>query len=309
MSKIPKAFGYRLTALGRIMLSVLPALGAMTAVAETTDKPNDNVGCPFELSIQRVDQFVQGRTAELAGLENSLLQQMAAISAKAEKPGRAIRDQLSATDIEAFNRIRHRLIQLQVEGVKYSNFERDVHVIVGTLEVARLADLYEVSKTDLTEADPRRFYFIILDSLRIAQPRAVGTPRIDNGISCDPEAGLFFEESFNKQELGKRGMDEQRLVDLNKDIERLRTFYQLSYLRLNKEIDDTRATRWKGDTPDMPDSVSPAIEVSGVSMQQMWTAIVPYIDKQFPSEKTFEAAYLARLNAATQREHPTVKNR
>lgn len=49
-----------------------------------------------------------------------------------------------------------------------SDFQRDVHVIKETYKVAELADLYETRTEDLGDADPRRFYFTILQGLRIA---------------------------------------------------------------------------------------------------------------------------------------------
>ena len=70
-----------------------------------------------------------------------------------------------------------------------------------------------------------------------------GTPLISVGIDCDPEAGLYFEEEFNQQQLAKSGAN-QRLVDLVFDIERLRTLYQLSWNLFNKGMDDVRATTW-----------------------------------------------------------------
>jgi hypothetical protein len=51
------------------------------------------------------------------------------------------------------------------------------------------------------DADPRRFYFTVLKGLRVAQPRTPRTPLIGVGIDCDPEAGLYFEEEFNRSSL------------------------------------------------------------------------------------------------------------
>ena len=104
-------------------------------------------------------------------------------------------------------------------------------------------------------------------------------------------------------------MDQQKLINLISDIERLRTFYQLAWIMFTKGTEDIGATKWRGETADVPDSLSPAIAASSNSMQQMWKSIVPYVEKQLPSEKQFETAYRQKLNAAIQREYPAVDRR
>jgi hypothetical protein len=187
---------------------------------------------------------------------------------KARKPGVPVRDQLTPKDLNRYNQLRHAQIQLDAERSEFSNFQRDVHVIAETYKVAELADLYETSVESLGDADPRRFYFTILTELRIAKPRTPRTPLISVGMDCDPEAGLFFEEEFNQQQLAKIGAN-QRLVDLVFDIERLRTFYQLSWNLFNKGIDDVRATTWSGDSPSTPDTITPMIDASSTAMSDV----------------------------------------
>lgn len=188
--------------------------------------------------------------------------------------------------------------------MEYSKFLRDVHVIAETLEVAKLVDIYELRDEDISDASPRRFYFVILESLRIAQPKPFHTPLIDSGIACDPEAGLFFEENFNQQQLAKGSAENQHLVDFINDIERLRTFYQVIWMRFNKGISDIRATTWAADEPNMPDTLSEAMERSSNSMQQIWRAVVPYIDKTIPSQKEIEVAYQKKFRSVVEKEFP-----
>jgi hypothetical protein len=260
-------------------------------------------GCPFEISVQRVNEFMQKSIADMAGIQQPMLEELVAISQKGKAPGVALSKQLSAQDTERFKSVRHSLIESQAEELKYGEFQRDVHVIAETLQVARLADLYEVKSETLGDADPRRFYFTILESLRVAQPKTFRSELVDVGLDCDPEAGLFFEESFNQQELGKGG-DDQHLVDLISDIERLRNFYQLVWMSFTNGIADIRATTWVGDTPNTPDTISSAVASSSNSMQQMWRVTIPYIDKQMPSEKQLEMAYRQKFNEAVEQEYP-----
>lgn len=261
-------------------------------------------GCPLEIAVQQVDAFVQKRMLEYAKASDSILGPMAAIVSKASKPGIPIGEQLPAEDLDRLNQLRHLKIQLDAERLAVGNFQRDVHLIRDTYDVAKLADLYETQMESLGDADPRRFYFTILRWLRLAQPRTPRTPLIKSGIDCDPEAGLFFEEEFNQRQLAKAGAD-QRLVNLIFDIERLRTFYQLSWNMLNKSIDDVRATTWKGDIPSTPDSITPLISTSDAATQAMYRVVIPYIDKQMPSEVELEARFENKRQEQAEQDYPT----
>ena len=210
------------------LFSLTIVLGAITAVSNSahSEASNEPKGCPLEFAIRGVDDFVRNQLGKYAEQSMPLLEGMEAISSKATKPGISIGDQLSPKDIDRFNQLRHLNIQLDAERLALSDLQRDVHVIYETYEVAELADLYETKIDNLGDADPRRFYFIVLQGLRIAQPRTTRTPLVNVGIECDPEAGLYFQEEFYQQQLAKSGAD-QRVVNLIFDIERLRTLYQL----------------------------------------------------------------------------------
>lgn len=166
-----------------------------------------------------------------------------------------------------------------------------------------MADLYEIPKESLGDADPRRFYFTVLQQLRVAQPRTSRTPLISTGFECDPEAGLFFEEEFNQQQLAKLGAD-QRLVNLVFDIERIRTLYQLCWNVFNKSIDDVRATTWKGDVLNAPDSITPMISTSDTATQNMFRDVISYIDKQLPSEIELETRYFDERHREILHDYP-----
>ncbi|MFZ2079407.1 MAG: hypothetical protein WAV38_22710 [Xanthobacteraceae bacterium] len=209
-------------------------------------------------------------------------------------------DQLSQNDRNRFQQAQHANVEIDAERMRLSDFQRDVHVIFETYHVAELADRYEVGAESLGDADPRRFYFVILQGLRIAQPRTPRTPLISVGIECDPEAGLYFQEEFYQRQLAQSGAD-QHLVDLVFDIERLRTMYQLSWNIFNKGISDLRATTWTGETPSAPDSITPMISTSTAATQSIYRAIFPYIEKQFPSATTFEMRF--RQNMVQQATH------
>lgn len=237
-----------------------------------------------------MDTFVVDQSAKISSQSLPLLNASAALNGKASKPGVAVGEQLSQKDRERFEQLRHAEILLDVERLKFSDFQRDVHLIYDTYKTAELADLYDVTPESLGDADPRRFYLVILQGLRNVQPRTARTPLINTGIECDPEAGLYFQEEFYQQELAKSGAD-QPTVNLVFDIERLRTLYQLMWNLFNKGIDDVRRTTWTGDDANSPDSITPMIATSSTATQDMYKTIIPYIDKQLPSEVTFEMRY------------------
>jgi hypothetical protein len=296
---LPHAFCW----LGALALASAIVGASESALSETSKQPK---GCPLEIAIRQVDDFVRGQMADYAAKSEPILQEMEAIGNKASKPGISIGDQLSAKDRDRYNQLRHANIELGAERLRMSDFQRDVHVIEETYKVAELADLYEAHIESLGDADPRRFYFTILQGLRIAQPRTPRTPLISVGIECDPEAGLYFQEEFYQQQLAQSGAD-QRLVDLAFDIERLRTMYQLSWNVFNKGISDLRATTWSGDTRGTPDSIAPMIATSSAATQNVYRAIFPYIDKQFPSEMTFENRFMQKQVQQAARDYPVQK--
>ena len=229
---------------GTDLVGALTLLGAIAVAgnevyAQTTTEPK---GCPLEIAVQQVDSFVSSQSSKISSQTLPLADEMAALLSKASKPGIAAGEQLSQKDRDRFNQIRHTQIQLDVERLKFSDFQRDVHLIYDTYKVAELADLYEVKIENLGEADPRRFYLIVLQDLRIAQPRTMRTPLINTGIGCDPEAGLYFEEEIYQQMLAESGAN-QRTVDLVFDIERLRTLYQLAWNLFDKGFNDVRSAQ------------------------------------------------------------------
>jgi hypothetical protein len=290
----------------KIPLVVL--LGAITAASNPAYSDTSNLpkGCPIESAVQQVDSFVDSQFSKYAEASMPLLNEIDAINSKASKPGVPIGDQLSQKDRDRFNQLRHANIQLDAEKLKISDFQRDVHLIYETYKVAELADLYEAKISSLGNADPRRFYFVILQGLRVAQPRTTATALVSEGIECDPEAGLYFQEQFNQQELAKSGANQQ-LVNLIFDIERLRTLYKLCWNLFNNGLRDLRATTWAGDTPNSPDSVTPMIATSSAATQNIFKTIIPYIDEQLPSEKTFEMRFMQMQVQQASHDYPVQK--
>lgn len=287
-----------------IMLGTIIAANR-SAYAETTNGPK---GCPLEFAVRGVDDFVRNQLSKYADQSTPLLDGMKAISNKATKPGISIKDQLSPKDIDRFNQFRHLNIQLDAEKLAFSDLQRDVHVIYETYKAAELADLYETQIDDLGDADPRRFYFTVLQGLRIAQPRTTRTPLINIGIDCDPEAGLYFQEEFYQQQLATAGAD-QKLVNLIFDIERLRTLYQLNWKLFDKGIDDLRATKWNGDVPSTPDSVAPMIATSSAATQNIYNAIIPYVARQLPSTIALYTRFMASQVQQATRDYPLQKQK
>lgn len=286
-----------------ILISAVIAASITSAHSDTANGPK---GCPIEVAVQQVDDFVRTQMSKYAEQSTPILEELETISNKANKPGVSIGDQLSPKDRDRFNQLRHANIQLDAERTQISDLQRDAHLIYETYKATEIADLYEVKKDDLGDADPRRFYFVVLQGLRIAQPRITRTPLVNVGIECDPEAGLYFQEGLYQQQLSQSGAD-QRLVNLIFDIERLRTLYQLDWNLFNKGIGDLRATTWNGDTPSSPDSITPMIATSSAATQNIYKAIIPYIKKQLPSEVTFEMRFRQTLIQQAGRDYPVQK--
>ena len=279
-------------------------LSAQNAIAQSLTPPKTQ-GCPFEISLQQVDSFVAKRVGEIAGTSSQYLEEIQTINAKATKPGVAIGKQLSPQDVNRFNDLTHANILIGVEKLDFDNFRRDVQIISETYKIAKLVDLYELKKEDLGNASPLRFYYSVLEMLRIAQSRVSRTTLISVGIACDPEGGLFWEEELYQNQL-QYGAD-QRLVNLIFDIERLRTFYQLSWNLFNKGVADVKAAKWVGDTPNAPNTIDPYINSAGTAVQNIYKIIIPYIDKQLPSETAFETLFMQRVRQNAERDYPATK--
>jgi hypothetical protein len=198
------------------------------------------------------------------------------------------------------------LTQIGVEELKLSKYQRDVYVISEVYKVAQLVNLYDAKKDDFGEADPRRFYFTVLQSLKLAQPRTQRTPLTKTPLDCSLEAGLYFEEEMNQRQLANYGAD-SRLVELIFDIERLRTFHLLSWNLYRIGVADARATTWVGDEPRAPDNLTPMIENSSAAIQNMYKAIIPYVDTNYRSSKEFEVAFMQKMNQDAARDFPVRK--
>ena len=238
-----------------------------------------------------------------------LLSAMTAISQKAQDPNVAIGKQLSTADLSHFNEIRTKLALVIAQRLKVSNFQRDLHLLAETYRAAELADLYDVKSETLGTDDPRKFYLTILEMLRIAQPRAPRTPLIKSNIECDLETALFLMEEVNQQQLSKNAIMSQRMVNLISDIERLRTFYQLSKNLLEKGLAEFRgATLEVGGEAKFPNMVEPYITSSFPAVQLMYKHVVPYIAKQHPSDQAIETAFQGEQKKQIEKDYPSSKN-
>jgi hypothetical protein len=207
---------------------------------------------------------------------------------------------LSKDDIETLHYLKRKLASISAEKKIVNTYRRDIQVIAETYRVAKLADLYEVKKEDLGDADPRKFYFVILERLRVSQLDTPRTPHIGQE-NCDPESGLFFEEVFNEQQF-QQARGDRRFANLIFDIERLRNLYDLYRNLLTKGIADVRGRTWSGDVANSPDNLQSYIEAASPPIQAMYKTIVPYIDQQFPSDASFE-----KTKEQIERDYPTKK--
>jgi len=92
-----------------VVVTIVLSQFANGSSAQQATPPHEENGCPLEIAVQQVDQFIQNRTVEMATAVKPLLNELNTISAKAKRPGIAIGKQLSPEDIERFNTIRHLL--------------------------------------------------------------------------------------------------------------------------------------------------------------------------------------------------------
>jgi hypothetical protein len=277
---------------------------ASSAHAQQTN-PNTLQGCPFEVSLQQIDSFAEHRYGELAHVQAQLVREMAEASKNATKPNVEIGLQMAPDELQRFNTARHRAIETGAEELKFSKLQRDEHVIAEVLAVAKLSDLYEVRQSDLQRDDPRQFYYKILLMLRANQPQVSQSTRVDFGIDCDPEAGLYWEEDFALHELAN--VPDSHMTNLVSDIERIRTLYQLCWKLFMHGIDDIHATRWNGDEPFMPDSITLMINGSNETIKRLYNIVIAYVDAQMPSEKEFEIKYTQSVVDQANRKFPVDK--
>jgi hypothetical protein len=273
--------------------------------AEEQKSPDIPRGCPFSEAVRQVDTFVDGRIDGFGTVTIQALNTMAEASANATKPGIPIGQQMSKEDSAQFQGARHMLITVQSLVYHLSAFKRDVHVIAETYQVSKYADLYEVSYESLGQYDPRRFYYMVLDLIRKAQPLAMQQGIIDHGVKCDPEAGLFFEEEFNRGQLSKAGINPAHIVKLIEDIQRLRSLYQVVWVAFDQGSDEVANTTWNGDdTSNTPALLEPAISHLPSSGQVMWKTVMPFISEQMPTEKDFEVQFQIKYKNAVEKEYP-----
>ena len=156
----------------------LIAVETRGATAQTTEKPKAE-GCPLSVAIQRVDDFVQKKTAELSNLSTDALQKVSKIIEKANKPGVAIKEQLSASEINQFQAARHMNILFGAEKIEFGALKRDAHLLQSLYDIAKYTDLYELKREQLGADSPLRFYFAVMEAMRIAEPRIYFTDTND----------------------------------------------------------------------------------------------------------------------------------
>ncbi len=269
---------------------------------ENSDSPKMQ-GCPLDIAVQQVDKFVDDKMYELSAASGPLIDGMGELTKKATKQGVAIGNQLSPIDVQRFNDLRHKIVMLNAEKSQFSNLKRDVHVISAIYDVAKQYDMFDLDISQLDDVSPMKFYLSILGALRNAQPRISLTPIVSVGIDCDPEAGLYFEEAFNQQELAKGGANQQ-IVNMIFDIERIRTLYQLSWNAFDKGMKDLRATTWTGDKPNTPESIGPWVSSSSAAIQNIYKTVIPFIDKNVPSDAQIETSFMARQAQNVSTDYP-----
>ncbi len=267
-------------------LSISNCVGALAQSAK--QRPG---GCSLSVSIQRANEFADGQMAEYTKRSNAVLAEVQEIKDRAQTPDVIVPGVpngalLSTRDVDKLHDLKRQLASISAEKNIVSNYKRDVQVIAETYRVAKLADLYGVSKDDLGDSDPRRFYFEILERLRVSQPRIDREPQLRQADICDPEVGLYLEEKVFRQQLGKSG-DFKRLLNLISDIDRLRNLYDLSTNILTRGIADLKAAVLSDDASS---SIGIYIASSSNAIQSMHATIVPYINRQFPSDESFEQA-------------------
>jgi hypothetical protein len=84
--------------------------------------------------------------------------------------------------------------------------------------------------------------------------------------------------------------------------------YQLSWNVFNKGVSDLRATTWNGDNATTPDSIAAMISTSSAATQNIYKAIFPYIDKQYPSELMFQNRFMQKQVQHATHDYPVQQN-
>jgi hypothetical protein len=270
-------------------------VGCVSAHAQTTTQLP--AGCNFGISIHKAYEFVDSQMAEYAERSEAILADVQSLKYRVQRPdvivpGVPKGEALTRDDNEKLTELKRQFVSISAKMSIMSNYKRDIQVVAETYRVTRLADLHGISKEDLADTDPRKFYFEILQRLRVSQPVTSRTPQLRQETNCDLEAGLYLEEELTRRRLGKAGdfrfrktADVKGLVNLISDIERLRNLYELSRNLLTRGIADVPGTLVPGEPSN---SIGSYIAASNAEIQSMHSTIVPYIDQQFPSDWSLE---------------------
>ncbi len=251
-------------------------------------------GCPLGLALFQLDNFMMTKDSDNAGEQMALLQQMRELT-KSTVPGRPLANQLNQTQRQQFGKIRFQMIVRDSEHALWSKYQRDAHVIANVAKIVELADHYEVNPSQLPPKDPRQFYFSILALLRRAEPVPNVTPLMGTEADCTVGGGLYFQEQFYRRQLNTVADPKDQLAVA--DFERLRTFQRLCWALLNLAMGDLRQARESSEQPVLSDNVTPGVARMDDFSREMYANVIPFVDRNMPSEAELAAAYQAKLIA------------
>jgi hypothetical protein len=176
-----------------LVLLALPLWSANAAPAD----PADVVVCPPDEALKRLEDYNRNLNADLGQKQIPILNEMQALTSKAQNPSLPVGAQLTKADQDHFQQLREQLIALQAKETINSGYLRDSRVISHAAKVA-----YEMSQgRTFNDNDPDYFYYGIVKFLSIQNPRAEITTPKDG--ECSIEAGLHFDERLVLREFDR----------------------------------------------------------------------------------------------------------
>ena len=230
------------------------------------------------------------------------LGKLSAVNDRAKLPQIAIKDQLSAADIKAFNEARQEVIVAKLLQSAVSRNTRNMNILATLSGFDEIEDTYEFDTSKITTDDPRAFYFQIISALREAQPNPAEFNLPDPRGGCTMEAALSLIEHFNMQEMGVQPTNRDSL-ELILDTRRLELL--LFVMRKAQEFDqfDALHIKWIGDNPQLGDSFTQWLSAQPKSSQVLGNIVLKYIDQKMPSMSNYEVNSQAKPNTEANSEY------
>ncbi len=289
--------------ISRIGAGVAVALWATGAFAQT---PAHRC-TPTEAVSNSVDTEAATQLAA-SNASVTALQKMEAISDKAKIHNVAIKDQITASDQQAFNEARGQMIKIAMFKSAESRDVRNMRVLEQLSFYDEVINEDHFDFSTIKENDPRAFYFKVIGALREIQPNPPATTLPDAKGGCTMEAALSLIEHFN---MNMMASDPTRQESLNTIQDTRRLEQLLAIMRKAKELDEEDASNIRLDASG--DAIAPSgrfkkwLADQPASSQAMGNVVLDVLDQVLPSKSHYEIDDQAAQTDRIKAEYPVHK--